>query len=80
MAKKKPTTYQFRTISELHAIPAEKVDNFCRDLALWLMVHRIAEAHSDDNVKIKVTSPEVFGWIDDGKHDVNVRIDLKGGQ
>jgi hypothetical protein len=77
MAKKKHQTFYFKTIAELHAIPADKVDNFCRDLALWLMVHRIAEAHSDENVKIKGTSPDVFGWIDDGRHDVKVSINLK---
>ena len=72
--KKKPQTLEFRTIGELHAIPAEKVDHFCRDLALWLLFHKIADSHED----VKVSTPrDVFGWIDDGKHNVNVSINLK---
>jgi hypothetical protein len=77
MAKKKPITYHFRTVEEMHAIPMDKLDNFCRDLSLWLMVHRIADANSTEDVKIKSGTRDVFGWIDDCKHDVRVNIKVK---
>lgn len=73
---KKHQTFKFRTIEELHAIPIEKIEHFCRDLGLWLTLNKIAEAHTSD--QIKVTTPrDVFGWIDDGKHDVNLTIKIK---
>lgn len=37
-------TFHFRTIEELHAIPLEKIDHFCHDLALWLTVHKVVES------------------------------------
>lgn len=75
MAKKKPDTYQFRTINELHAIPMDKIEHFCRDLALWLTICKISEL--TDGVT-KVTTPlDVFGWVDDGKHNVNLNIKVR---
>ena len=74
MAKKKPNVVEFRTIGELHAIPADKVEYFCRDLAMWLLYNKIP----DTQAGVKVTSPrDVFRWIDDGMHKVNVSINVK---
>jgi hypothetical protein len=71
--------YHFRTVEDMHAVPAEKIDHFCRDLALWLTMHKLVEAI--DCAAIKVTSPrDVFGWIDDGKHDANITLKLHTDQ
>lgn len=73
--------YRFRTIQDLRAIPAEKIDALCEDLRLWLHHMRHAEtfaaAESNDLVNVVVTSPmDEFQWIDDGKHEVTTRFEL----
>lgn len=74
-----PPIHTFRTISDLHSIPLEKIEDFCKDLALWLGVCRLTE---DLNAKteggIKMTSPQdEFTWIDDGKHDVDIKLKIQ---
>lgn len=67
-------TYEFRTVAEMHAIPVEKIGAFCEDLRLWLTIHRLAEAD-----KLRATTPlDVFGWIDDGRHKITVKIRREG--
>jgi hypothetical protein len=74
---KTPKAQMFRTVEDMHAIPLEKIDHFCQDLALWLSLHRVAELTNAEQSMVKVTSPrDVFGWVDDGKHDVNLNIKL----
>lgn len=73
MPKKKPTTYYFRRIEDLHAIPLEKIEAFTIDLKLWLQQHRILELTGKG--ALRATTPtDVFGWIDDGRHDVRVHL------
>lgn len=74
MAKKKAPVIEFRTIGELHAIPLEKIDHFCRDLALWLQIHKVTEHVEGVTAR---TPRDMFAWIDDGKHDISVNIHVK---
>ncbi len=75
MAKKKPDVYEFRTVAELHAIPIDKIDNFCRDLALWLAICKVGELTDGAT---RVTTPlDMFKWIDDGQHNVNLNIKIR---
>jgi hypothetical protein len=60
----------FRTIEDFVALPAEKITHCVRDFELWLRAIKIAESHAR-----QITTPtDVFGWLDDGKHDVKVQI------
>ncbi len=61
----------FKTISDLHSIPIEKVDLFCADLALWLKLYRTIESMP---IKSNDTKPSEFHWLDDGKNDIEWRI------
>jgi hypothetical protein len=71
--------FYFRTVEDMHAVPAEKIDHFCHDLALWLTMHKLVDAI--DCAAIKVTSTrDVFGWIDDGKHDANITLRVRTDQ
>lgn len=71
---KKPKVYEFTTIEQLHSISADRVDHFCRDLALWLLMHKIASQEGG----LRSTSPrDVFGWIDDNKHHAEIRVTHK---
>lgn len=71
--KSKRQTHYFKTISDLHAIPAEKVDMFCEDLRLWLRLHRMADAAG-----LPASTPtDTFGWIDDGRHDIKITVTVK---
>lgn len=85
MAKKKP--HFFSTVSDMRALPTDKIDHFCEDLRLWLHMHKQAEAiqkQIDDALgggvmTLHITTPtESFGWIDDGRHDARIKVDLSG--
>lgn len=68
------TTQYFKTVADMAAVPAEKIDAFCEDLRLWLHVHKcLARIEQDTNVRV-VSETDTFGWIDDGKHDVSVTV------
>lgn len=75
------TPQYFRTVTEMHAVPAEKIDAFVEDLRLWLHMHReldatMAELGAFAGI-VKITSPtDAFGWLDDGKHDASIRITM----
>jgi hypothetical protein len=71
--KKKPLVHFFRTIEDLHAIPLEKIEAFTIDLKLWLQQLRIVELTGKGVMKV-TTPTDVFGWIDDGRHDVRVHL------
>jgi len=82
MAKKKPEPQFFRTVTDMLTVPTEKLDHFIEDLRLWLhMQKKIAEIQREvgNIVELKQTTPiDAFGWVDDGKHDARIKIDLTG--
>lgn len=72
----------FTTVTDMRELPAEKIDHFCEDLRLWLHMHKQVEeiqAQIGQSVRIEVTTrTDAFGWIDDNRHDANIKIDLQG--
>lgn len=73
MAKRKPQTYYFKTVADMHAVPLEKLDWFCEDLRLWLTLHRMADAQ-----KLTITTArDVFGWKDDNCHNARLIVTVK---
>lgn len=80
MADKQEAAY-YRTVSEMRAVPADKIDNFCEDLRLWLHMHKqvddIRAALGPLEHVVQVTSADdAFGWVDDNKHDARIHIEL----
>lgn len=70
--------YEIRTLEDFVNIPAEKRDHCLHDFGLWCDVMEQA------NKTLKhafggVVKPqmETFIWLDDGKHDMNVRVEFK---
>ena len=71
----------FTTVSDMRAVPAEKIDHFCEDLRLWLHMHKQVEQIQAElgplAAGLKIMSPtEAFGWVDDGRHDARIQINL----
>jgi hypothetical protein len=67
-------TKEFRTVEDMQSVPLEKLGMFCEDLRLWLSLHRLSDAEKD----LRITSPrDVFGWIDDGRHDLKISLSIK---
>lgn len=70
MSDHTPAAVEFRTVEDLHRVPIDKIQAFTTDLALWLQLHRLVDAHG-----LPVTGcRDVFGWVDDGRHDVTLTI------
>lgn len=68
----------FSTTTDMLAVPADKIDAFCEDLRLWLHMHaEFAQLSEQCGVVVTVTSrTDAFGWVDDGKHDARVSIEV----
>jgi hypothetical protein len=77
-----PEAQLFTTITDMRAVPTEKIDAFCEDLRLWLHMHKHIEAVSAESekvlgVKLAILSPtSAFAWIDDGRHDANINVTI----
>jgi hypothetical protein len=77
----KYTTYHLRTIKGiLSVITEDNVDAFLKDFELWLKLHlhvetmnKVAKTNGLGRVE---TQDEEFTWIDDGKHDMHVNLDV----
>lgn len=58
--------HYFKKIADLQLVPLDKLDHFLMDLKAWLISIKHAKALGH-----KITTPtDVFGWQDDGKHEV----------
>lgn len=68
--QEEPTLW-LRTVEDFQKLPEEKIGHVLQDFELWL--HQIAWARKTEGVAI-TTRTDAFGWIDDGKHDVNWQI------
>lgn len=76
MTLDEPKTYALRTVEDFLAIPWDKQDACLIDFAAWLDLVRGAQAviaRQPETIKFR-TSPDVFGWIDDGKHIATVTV------
>lgn len=61
-----PEPQFFRTVAEMHTVPSDRLHAFCVDLELWLQAHQRVGLS-------KVTTPtDVFGWLDDGRHEMRL--------
>jgi hypothetical protein len=60
----------FRTIEELHSVPEDKVDHMLEDLKIWLQMVR--------ECKHPTLQRDIFGWIDDGKHEPSLLLAQSG--
>ncbi len=69
-----PSPIYFRTVEDFHQLPEEKLRACLEDFFLWLVMCRVLAPGLDGIVHVKDTS--TFGWVDDGRHDANFRIEL----
>jgi len=76
MAKKKPQTYNVKTIEDISKlITLDNADNFIKDfrglISNLLLIKNIAEQKGFDANEIVMKS---FIWIDDGKHKIETEF------
>jgi hypothetical protein len=64
-------TLWLRTVEDFQRLPKDKIGHCLRDFELWL--HQVAWAREVPGVEV-TTRTDAFGWIDDGRHDVNWQI------
>lgn len=70
--------YEIRTLADFIAIPSEKREHCLHDFALWCDVIERAVGLEQAFGGVVKAQTDTFVWLDDGKHDMNVRIDFKG--
>ena len=67
--------YTLRTLFDIVLnVPEEKIDYFLTDLKGWVLFHK--EARKSGILKPK---SQDMTWIDDGKHNAQVKVNIKGG-
>jgi len=74
--EKKIRTYTLKTIEDItNVLTNENVDNFLVDFKAWLSYRlKFKEVKIDNLVKFDNTK---FTWIDDGKHEADIRLKVK---
>lgn len=61
----KPKKYELRTLADVQAVVTrENLHAFVQDFSMWLVFHNEMK---NLNPAVKLTDPDVFKWVDDGK-------------
>jgi len=71
--------YQIKTIKELlDIVTPENIDCFLKDFGSWLAINVMAKtANKEMGNAIDISTSGVFTWIDDGKNDARITIQIK---
>lgn len=69
-----PAPQFFRTVADFHQVPVGKLRACLEDFFLWLVMCRVIPPGLEGIAHAKDT--DTFGWIDDGRHDANFRVEL----
>lgn len=64
--------YTFTTVADLKQLPRDLIRPFCTDLMLWLMTPHLLADHGVKGTQV----PDVFEWIHDGKHKVEINLTI----
>jgi ribosomal protein L37E len=67
------TRYELRTVKDFYDVPVEKRAACLEDFSSWLAMMEEFHQLLGDIEGIR-SDRDVFRWIDDGKHDMNVSI------
>lgn len=68
--------YEIRTVADFAAIPVEKLDACLLDFDGWLRFRAAVKLLQG----VEMHDPDVFPWIDDGKHFAKVTVHGPGGE
>ena len=68
-----PTRYEIRTVADFIAVPSDRIEAMAEDFASFLTIHAEVAALGLSDVTQR---RDVFIWIDDGEHDMHVKIDF----
>ena len=70
--------YNIKTIKEILEIVNEKnVDGFITDFSNWLRFRLIVQSKQVKGVKMIIDNEDTFNWIDDGKSNIKLNIELR---
>lgn len=80
-----PKKYLIATLADIRAIPKEKRAALLKDLALWLdhgdsfdaMIQGMPE---ELRSRIVRTNPNVMVWLDDGKNNAIVTVEVRNSK
>lgn len=67
--------YELETIKQvLEVVNQDNLQNFLEDFGLWLNLRSQVKDMLIKHPEAKVQTKDVFIWIDDGKHDMNIKV------
>lgn len=72
--------YPLETVrSIVDLVDKDNVDNLLKDFNNWIRLHvECKELVKQNKVKSIIINKDTFTWINDGRNDINVKIELKG--
>ena len=68
-------TREIKAVSDFFAVPVEKRAHCLKDFELWLEMASAMKAMFGDVKGVHVPT-DIFIWVDDGKHDANIKISI----
>lgn len=72
------TRYEIENVKQmLEVVNENNIQNFLEDLGLWLNLRNQVKKMLKEHPEIKIEVKDVFVWLDDGKHDTNLTIDIQ---
>ena len=70
--------YRIKTIKEiLEIVNEENVDGFITDFSNWLRFRLHVQSKQVKGVKMIIDNDDTFNWIDDGKKNIKVNIEIR---
>ena len=73
--------YHIKTIEEiLKIVNEDNVNNFIKDFSNWLKFRLSIQSKKVKGVEMVIDNDDTFKWIDDGKNNIKLNIELKKEQ
>ncbi len=73
--------YHIKTIEEiLKIVNEDNVNNFIKDFSNWLKFRLSIQSKKVKGVEMVIDNDDTFKWIDDGKNNIKLNIELKKKQ
>ena len=71
-------THKIKTTEDmLKVVTPENIDCFLKDFSSWLAISVLAKtANKEMGTAIDILTSGIFTWIDDGKNDVNIKVEV----
>jgi len=74
----KSNEYKLKTVAEIQeVVTSSNIEGFVKDFHAWLALSVKIKEEKNKGFDIKHSTPGMFHWIDDGKNDITLRVEVR---